>query len=100
MSVIKVVEDFIGKWNDKDFEGMMSFFEEDVFYYNIFMEFLVGVVVICEGLIFFFGMVEEISWKVLYIVEGVDGVVMIEWFDDFKINGKWMCLFVMGIFEI
>ncbi len=100
MSDQKVVEDFIGKWNARDFEGMMSFFEEDAFYHNIPMEPSVGVAAIREGLSPFFGMMEEIDWKILHIVDGGNGVVLTERSDDFKINGKWMRLPVMGTFEI
>ncbi len=100
MSATKVVEDFIGKWNERDFEGMMSFFQEDAFYHNMPMEPSEGVAAIREGLTPFFGMAEEINWQIFYIADCGDGVVMTERRDDFKINGKWLRLPVMGTFEI
>lgn len=96
----QTVLDFIGAWNARDFEAMMSFFDEDSFYHNLPMDPVTGTAAIRAVLEGFFNMASEIDWVVHGIAETPEGVVLTERTDRFLINGQWLDLRVMGAFEL
>ena len=95
-----ITQAFIDAWGAKDVDAILEFFTEDAVYINIPMDppnrGKAEIRTFIEG---FIGMAEEVEFVVHNQVEGADGVVMNERTDRFKINGKWVELQVMGIFE-
>jgi len=95
-----VVMAFIGAWNARDFEKIMSFFDAQSFYHNLPMDPVTGTQAIRGVLEAFFNSASEIDWEVHGISETSDGTVLTERSDKFLINGQWMTLPVMGAFEL
>ncbi len=100
MSNLQRVQDFIATWNERDFEAMLSFFDDRSFYHNLPMDPVTGREAIRGVLEGFFNMGSEIDWVVHAIAETADGTVLTERTDRFLINGKWFELPVMGAFEL
>ncbi len=95
-----VVMAFIGAWNDRNFDKIMSFFDDASFYHNLPMDPVTGTAAIRGVLEAFFNSASEIDWVVHGISETADGTVLTERSDKFLINGQWMTLPVMGAFEL
>ena len=90
--------DFIAAWNRIDFDSVLEFLAEDVFYHNIPMapiEGRAGVKAFIDAM----GKVEKVQWEVYHIAE-VGNVVLTERLDNFVISGKEISVPVMGTFEI
>ena len=96
----QVVMDFVDAWNARDFDRIMSFFDDDSFYHNLPMDPVTGTGAIRGVLEAFFNSASDIDWVVHAISETADGTVLTERSDKFLINGKWMTLPVMGAFEL
>ena len=96
----QAVMDFVGAWNARHFDKIMSFFDEDSFYHNLPMDPVTGTAAIRGVLEAFFNSASEIDWVMHAISETADGTVLTERSDNFLINGKWMTLPVMGAFEM
>lgn len=96
----QVVMDFVDAWNARDFDRIMSFFDDDSFYHNLPMDPVTGTAAIRGVLEAFFNSASDIDWVVHAISETADGTVLTERSDKFLINGKWMTLPVMGAFEM
>ena len=95
-----ITQAFCDAWMAKDLDAIMDFFTEDAIYTNMPMDppncGKVEIRLFIEG---FMGMAAEIEFIIHHQVEGVDGVVMNERTDRFKINDKWIDIQVMGVFE-
>ena len=100
MSNIAIVERFIDAWAARDVDRIMGFFTTDAVYHNIPMDAVSGTQAIRQTIEGFVGMGSEIVFETHHIAEGINGVVMTERTDKFRINGKWLDLPVMGIFEL
>jgi limonene-1,2-epoxide hydrolase len=96
-----IVREFIQAWERKDVEGILSFFRDDAVYTNIPMDPPnVGKAMIRATVEGFVGMAEKVQFVVHHhAVNEKTGVVMNERTDRFLINGKWIELGVMGVFE-
>ncbi|MEM9620858.1 MAG: limonene-1,2-epoxide hydrolase family protein [Pseudomonadota bacterium] len=98
MSNIKVVEDFIQAWNDKNWDAIDSAFTEDVVYHNIPMEPLVGKAAASAGIRAM--QPAEVDWQVLHIAEN-GNAVLTERLDNFVMaDGRPLSVPVMGVMEI
>ncbi len=100
MNNIAIVKDFIAAWEAQDLDRVMRFFKDDAVYHNIPMPILNGVADIRKTIAGFIGMGEQLVFETHHIAEAAGGVVMTERTDKFKINGQWLKLPVMGVFEI
>jgi len=79
----------------------MSYFSADAIYTNIPMDPPnIGLEAIREAINGFLAMASEVEFIVHHQGESSAGVVMNERTDRFLINGKWIELPVMGIFEL
>ena len=100
MSNLKIVRDFCAVWAARDLDRIMGFIAPDCFYHNIPMAPVVGDGPIREFMKGFLGMASEIEFRVHFDAENPAGVVMNERTDRFQINGTWVELPVMGVFEL
>ncbi|WP_373077653.1 limonene-1,2-epoxide hydrolase family protein [Zhongshania sp.] len=96
-----LISQFIGSFQDKDVDKILEYFTEDAVYTNIPMDppnrGKAEIRVILE---MFMGMAEAMEFVVHHQSETADGVVMNERSDRFFVNGQWITLPVMGVFEI
>ena len=94
----QIVRDFVQAWNEMSFNDVVSYLADDIFYHNIPMEPVSGIVAVTDYLksawIF-----SECNWQILNIVSEAQ-VVLTERIDDFVINSSPVSLPVMGTFEI
>lgn len=100
MSNIATVKDFIAAWEAQDLDRVMGFFTPDAIYHNIPMPVLHGVADIRKTIAGFIGMGDKLVFETHHIAEAPGGVVMTERTDKFLMNGQWLALPVMGVFEI
>ncbi|MDO9461352.1 MAG: limonene-1,2-epoxide hydrolase family protein [Alphaproteobacteria bacterium] len=100
MSNTAIVKDFIAAWEAQDLDRVMGFFTDDAVYHNIPMPVLNGVADIRKTIAGFIGMGEKLVFETHHIAEASGGVVMTERTDKFLMNGQWLELPVMGVFEI
>mgnify|MGYP001378892792 CR=1 FL=1 len=94
-----LVKELIDAFNSIDMERILACFTEDAEYHNIPMEKVNGVEAIRQVLTGLMGSATAVKWDLLHIAEG-DGIVLTERVDKFELNGKWIALPVMGVFEI
>ncbi len=98
MSNTQVVLDFIGAWNQMNWEAVVDAFTDDVVYHNIPMEKIEGkeaAKTFVEGI-----SPESVNWEILAIAEN-GNLVLTERVDNFIMaGGKPVSLPVMGTFEI
>ncbi|MEQ8746239.1 limonene-1,2-epoxide hydrolase family protein [Pyruvatibacter sp.] len=97
---IDVVEAFVAAWNARDFDKVLSFFDEASFYHNLPLAPVTGTDAIRGVLEMFFNSASDIDWVMHGISQTPSGTVLTERTDRFLINGKWLELPVMGAFEI
>lgn len=95
-----VVEAFVAAWNARDFDKILSFFDDQSFYHNIPLDPVTGTDAIKSVLEMFFNSASEIDWVMHGIAETPSGTVLTERTDRFLINGKWLDLPIMGAFEM
>ena len=95
-----VVMSLIDAFNDNDLDRIISHFTDDAVYHNIPTDPVTGPDAIREVLNGFLGMSTEVDWHVQNIAANDAGVVLTERIDRFHINGKWLELPVMGVFEV
>ena len=93
-----VVLAMIDGFNRIDLDAIIDCFTEDALYHNIPMPAVRGKVAIRESLAGFMASSEEVQWEVLNLAADAD-VVLTERVDKFKINGVWVEVPVMGVFE-
>ena len=97
----EIVNGFIGCWEKRDLDGIMSYFTQDAVYTNIPIDPPnVGVDAIRTFIEGFIGMASDVEFVVHHQVDNGAGVIMNERTDRFLINGDWVEIAVMGIFEV
>jgi limonene-1,2-epoxide hydrolase len=99
MSNIKLVQNFIAKWEAKDVEGILATFSDTPFYHNIPMDPLTSKDAIRKFVEPFLVPVTKVEFRVDFIAEDSAGVVMTERVDIFLFGEKRISLPVMGTFE-
>ncbi|MCK9994388.1 MAG: limonene-1,2-epoxide hydrolase [Alphaproteobacteria bacterium] len=100
MGNIAIVKDFIAAWEAQDMERVMGFFLEDAVWHNIPMPVVQGAGDIRKAIAGFISMGDKVRFETLHIAESSAGVVMTERNDRFHINGQWLEIAVMGVFEL
>ncbi len=100
MNNISIVNDFIAAICRNNKEEILSFFSENARYHNIPLNPCVGKEAIWKGLAPIQELATAIEWPILNIGENKEGAVFTERLDRFEINGKWVEIPVMGIFEL
>jgi limonene-1,2-epoxide hydrolase len=96
-----LVTEFIACWREKNVDRMLDYFCEDAVYTNIPIDPPnVGKPAIRNVIETFMGMAEALEFIVHHQAETASGLVLNERTDRFLINGKWIELPVMGIFEL
>lgn len=93
------VEQLIAACNRRDVDAALRLFSDDAVYHNIPLDPVQGHAAIRAVLGPFLDMASEVDWVVHHWADGVAGVVMNERTDRFLINGAWLELPVMGVFE-
>ncbi len=97
----ELVTAFIDSWQHKDVDRILDFFTDDAVYINIPIDPPNhGKAQIRAVLEEFMGMAEAMEFITYHQGETPDGLVLNERNDRFLINGKWLELPVMGIFEV
>ncbi len=100
MDNIAIVKDFIAAWEAQDINRVMRFFAEDAVYHNIPMPVVSGLTDIRNTIQGFIGIGDKLVFETHHIAESSSGAVMTERTDKFHINGQWLSLPVMGVFEM
>jgi limonene-1,2-epoxide hydrolase len=96
-----LVSEFISCWREKNVDKMLDYFADDAVYTNIPIDPPnVGKPAIRAVIETFIGMAEALEFIVHHQAETAAGLVLNERTDRFLINGKWIDLPVMGIFEL
>lgn len=96
----QIIVDFLEAVKANDMDRIMEFFAPDCFYHNVPLEPVVGTAAIRQVLEDFNSLASEVEWTVHNMAETATGHVMTERTDGFLIEGKWIQLPVMGIFEL
>jgi len=94
------VRAFLDSWKSCDADRITGFMSDDCFYHNVPIDPVQGRAEIRAFLTGFLAQVEEANFELLAIAESEDGKVLTERVDRFRINGQWLGLRVMGIFEL
>jgi limonene-1,2-epoxide hydrolase len=94
-----ILEEFLEAISRNKKEEILAFFTEETIYHNIPMDPVRGLEGIWEALAPIHDICSEIDWVVHHIAEGPEGNVYTERNDRFAINGNWVEIPVMGIFE-
>lgn len=94
------IQKLIDACNRKDIESALTVFTEDAVYHNIPLESVSGIQAIRDVLGSFLSMAAEVEWIVHHWADGAHGIVMNERTDRFLIDGTWLELPVMGVFEV
>jgi limonene-1,2-epoxide hydrolase len=100
MANVDLVLDFIRAWNERDIDSIAAALAEDVEYYNIPMQPIVGRNVVREAVAPMMLACSEIDWRVIHIADSGAGAVLTERVDAFVRDGKRLSVRVMGVFEI
>jgi len=96
-----LVTEFVSSWQKKNIDEILDYFLEDAVYINIPIDPPnVGKAAIRSAIETFLGMAEALEFIVHHQGETADGLVLNERTDRFLINGKWIALPVMGVFEL
>jgi limonene-1,2-epoxide hydrolase len=93
------VRDFIGAWEARDLEGILSRMTPDAVYLNIGLSEAQGREAIRATVAPFLSTASEVAWTVTHIAETGDGVVLTEREDVFVMGDKRLSVPVMGVFE-
>ena len=97
---VAVIKAFCDAWSTLDIDRIVGFMTPDCFYHNIPIEPVIGHAAIRGFLSEFLKMADACEFVVHAIGETADGAVMTERTDRFRVNGRWIELRVMGIFEL
>lgn len=96
-----LVAEFISSWQEKNVDKMLDYFAEDAVYINIPIDPPnIGKAAIRAVIESFLAMAQAVEFIVHHQAETAAGLVLNERTDRFLINGKWVALPVMGIFEV
>jgi limonene-1,2-epoxide hydrolase len=97
----ETVTRFIRSWSDKDLDKIIDFFTDDAVYVNVPIDPPNHGKAAIRGVIEqFLGMAESVEFVIHHQGETADALVMNERTDRFLINGNWLELPVMGVFEL
>ena len=97
----EIITRFIQSWSDNDADKIMDFFTDDAVYVNVPIDPPNhGKAAIRAVIEQFLGMAEAVEFVIHHQGETEDAVVMNERTDRFLINGNWLELPVMGVFEL
>ncbi len=97
----EIVTEFINSWAELDVEKMLAYFTEDAEYINIPIDPPNrGKAAIRAMISEFLGMAQAMEFITHYQGETPEGHILNERTDRFLINGQWLDLPVMGIFEL
>ncbi|HUD93314.1 limonene-1,2-epoxide hydrolase family protein [Sphingobium sp.] len=91
--------DFIALWSRIDLDAILGAMAPNCIYHNMPWAPLQGHAAIREGLAGFLSGTEANEWLILHAAETTDGAVLTERVDRFLIDGRWIEMPVMGIFE-
>jgi len=97
---MEIVAQFCAAWATRDVEQIVGFVTEDCFYHNIPIDPVTGKDAIRTYLKPGLDGAQEIEFRVMALAEAADGAVLTERLDRFRLNGNWVELPVMGIFEL
>lgn len=100
MGNVAIVKDFIAAWEAQDLGRVMLFFTPDAVWHNMPMPIVSGAADIRNAIAGFIKMGDKVEFETVHIAESPSGAVMTERVDKFRINGQWLELPVMGVFEI
>lgn len=95
---ITIIEGFVAAWNQQDFEAIIGFMHDDIFYHNIPMTPLSGKANV-RAYLEAIGQFDKIDWKILNIAANGEKVLT-ERVDAFTLNDRDISLPIMGIFEL
>lgn len=96
-----LVTAFVRSWSSMDVDVILDYFTDDAVYINIPIDPPNhGKAEIRAVIQQFLGVAEEMEFVIHHQGEAAAGIVMNERTDRFLVNGKWIDLPVMGIFEI
>lgn len=98
-NAIKLVEDFVEAFNNRDVDAIMGFFTEDAIYHNMPMAPAQGTKAVRALIDGFVNPAEKIDWEMLNISQA-GSTVLTERIDRFVLGGKEVALPVMGAFDI
>lgn len=101
MNNYDIVTEFCATWAEHDLDKLMEYFADDAVYHNIPMDPPnVGKKQIRAIIESFASAPESIEFAIHHQAENVDGVVMNERTDTFRIGDATVALRVMGTFEL
>lgn len=96
-----LITEFVASWQSMDIDRILDYFTDDAIYINIpITPENHGKAAIRAVIEQFVGVAEAVEFVIHYQAESPEGIVMNERTDRFLINGKWIDLPVMGIFEL
>ncbi len=93
------VVDFIGAWEARDLEAILSRMTPDAVYLNVGLSEAKGHEAIRATIAPFLSAATEVAWTVTHIAETAGGVVLTEREDVFVMGEKRLSVPVMGVFE-
>lgn len=99
MTPSQVVDAFIAAIESKDIDAAVAMLADDVSYENMPTDPIVGTAGVRATLEMFLGPATEVEWPIL-VQHEVDGRVINERLDRFKIGDGWLELPIAGIFEV
>lgn len=97
----EIVTAFVASWQRKNVDEILEYFTDDAVYINIPIQPPNrGKAEIRAVIEQFLGMAEAMEFIIHHQAETTDAIVLNERTDRFLINGQWIDLPVMGIFEL
>lgn len=97
---VSTIRLFCESWATRDVDRVTGFMTEDCFYHNVPIDPVVGRQKIRDYLKPGLDGAQAVEFAILSIAEAEGGAVLTERLDRFLVNGKWVELPVMGIFEL
>jgi limonene-1,2-epoxide hydrolase len=94
-----LVREFIGAWEARDVEAILSRMTPDAAYLNVGLSEAKGLEAIRATVTPFLTTASEVRWTIIHIAQTEDGVVLTERVDVFVIGEKTLSVPVMGAFE-
>lgn len=96
-----LISEFIASWQNKDVDKILEYFCEDAIYINIPIDPPNhGKAEIRAVIEQFLGIAQAMEFIIHNQAETANGIIMNERTDRFLMNGQWIDLPVMGIFEL
>ena len=95
-SNLKLLEQFVAAWHDRDLPRILGFLDPDIEYHNIPVEPVRGIAATREVLVYFLDRIDDLRWDIRNVAETADGTVLYEKVENFLIDGTWIALEVMA----